>query len=87
MNNIVFSHIMQRHQKLYRKPSNQSHRHTLEVVTLDELIEIHTEHLKDQNKMLSKNKLFNNFDNVLLVFRIVRAQSFENFSFDKALFI
>ena len=82
MNNIMFSHIMKTDQQLYRKPSHQSHGHTLEVVTLDKFIEIHTEHFKDQNKMLSKNKFFYDFDNVLLVFRIVRAESFKYFSFD-----
>ena len=87
MNNVMFSHIVQRNQKLNGKSSNQTHRNTLEIIAFNKFIQVHTQHFKYENKMLSKSKLIYNFNDVLFVFWIVRAQSFEDFSLNKPLFI
>ena len=87
MNDVMLTHVMKRYKKLNSKSSDKPYGYTLKVVTLDKLIEIHAQHFKRKNKMLSKHELFFYSDDVLFVVLIIIFELFKNLSFNQALFV
>lgn len=53
------------------EPPDETLRYTLKVVHLNELIQVHREHLEAQDKVLSEHKSLDNSHDILLIVRIV----------------
>jgi hypothetical protein len=73
---------MQRHEQLNREPPDQADRDTLEVVALDELVQVHAQHLERQYQMFTEHELLFDADDIFLVVRVVVAKLVQNLSFD-----
>ena len=76
MHDVVLTHVVERDQDLDCKPLYQTQREALEVIHLDEVVEVDTEQFKCQNQMFSENEMVKPFHNILLIFRIMSIQSF-----------
>jgi len=59
----------------------------LEVVALDELIQVHAQHLESEDEMLAEDELFLDANYVLLVLWIVVAELLQDLGFNEALLV
>ena len=87
MDDIVLLHVVKRYQQLDRETPDQANADSLKIVALDELIQVHTEHLKREDQVLPKDKLLLDSDDVFLIFGVVIAQLVQDFGFNQTLLI
>lgn len=59
----------------------------MEVVALDELIQIHAQHLEGEDQMLAEDELFFYADYILFVLWVVVSQLLQNLGFNEALLV
>ena len=67
MDDIIVALELQCLQNLNRKPPNELGVHTLEVVGLDELVEVHAEELEGYQQMASEDLIVNNLNDVVVI--------------------
>ena len=87
MHDVVVSQEPQRDQQLDCESSDKRLRNALKVVQLDELVQIHAEHLKRKHQMLPKNELIMQSDHISLVFRVPLLQRLQQASLNKPLLV
>ena len=87
MNYVKIFHVVKRHQNLDGKSANKTFWNSLEVVHLYEFVEIHGEHLKAEDQMLSEDESFDYSDDVFLIVRVSCLEFFENAGFNKTLLV
>ena len=87
MHNIVFVEVVQADQNLNGEPLDQVETESLEVVHLDELIQVHTQHLESDHQVLPEQELVQSPNDILLVFGVVVVQVFDQFGFHQTLFV
>ncbi len=68
MDDIVFSHEVQRDQYLNGETFDKAEAEALKVVHFDEVVQIDTQQFECDHQMLSKYKLVQHFNNVFLIF-------------------
>lgn len=68
MDDIVFSHEVQRDQNLNSESFDQTEAEALKVVHLDEVVQIDTQQFECDHQMLSKYELVQHFNDVFLIF-------------------
>ena len=71
VDDVVFFHVVQRHQQLDCEPPDEPSGHSLEVVALDKLVQVHAQHLEGQDQVLPEHELLLDSNDVLLVFWVV----------------
>ena len=76
VDNVVLLHVVERHEELDCESSHQAHTHSLEVVRLNELVQVHAQHFKAEDQMLAENQFFFYANDVLLIVRIVVSKLF-----------
>ena len=87
MDDVVFSHVVQRYQNLDSKPLYQRQRKALERVHFDKLVKVDREQFKRDDQVLSEHKLVKQLNDVLLVFRVILVQSFDQFDLNQTLLV
>ena len=87
MHNTELFHVMQRDKNLNGEPTDEPLRHALEVVHLDELVQVHGQHLEGQDQVLPEDKRFHDAHNILLILWIVLFELFKDASLDQTLLV
>ena len=87
MNDVVLFHVVKAYEKLDGEPADQTRRHALEVVTLDELVQIHAQHFESKYQVFAKDELLLDSNYIFLVVGVVLAELFDDLGFDQALLV
>lgn len=87
VDDVVLFHVVQGDEQLDREAANQADRDALEVVALDELVEVHAQHLEGEDEVLAEDELLLDANYVLLVLWVVVAQLIQYLCLDEALLI
>lgn len=78
---------MQWDEELNCEAADQADGDALEVVAFDKLIEIHTQHFKNQDQMLAEDKFLFDADDILFVFGVIVTQLLEDLRLDQSLLV
>ena len=87
MHDVMLAHVVKRDQDLDREPLDQAEREAQEVVHLDEVIEVDGEELEGEDQMLAEDEVVQALYDILLVFRVVSVQRFNQFRLYQALLV
>ena len=87
MDNVILAKVIQRYEYLNSKPFDQIQGESLEMVHLYELVQVYTQHFKNDHQMLSEIELINSSDDILFVVEIFIIQMLNQFSLDQSLFV
>jgi hypothetical protein len=87
MYDVVLFHVVERDEQLDREAANQAYGNALEIITLDELVEVHAQHLEDEDQVLAERELLLYANDVLLVLWVVVAELLQDLGFDEALLV
>lgn len=85
MNDIIVALELQCLQNLNRKPPNEPDGHTLEVVGLDELVEVHAEELEGNQQVAPEDLIVNYLNDVVVVVLVPVLQVLKNLEFNTGL--
>lgn len=80
-------HVVQCLQDLDGESLRQGHRKALEIVVLNELVQIDTQHFESNTHMTSKSKVFLNSDNIFAVIVVCISECFQYFDLNFTLFM
>ena len=87
MDDWKLKHVVECLTDLNGKPSSESHRDSLEIIILDELIQINAKHFKHDTDMTSKSEFLFDSDNILHIVMVIFSESLKDFDFDFSLFV
>ena len=87
MHNVELLHVMERDKYLNGESADEPFRDALEVVHLDELVQVHRQHLEGENEMLAENESLHDSHNILLILWIVLFELVEDTCLDQTLLI
>ena len=87
MDDVVLAEVVQRYEYLNSKSFDQIQGEALEMVHLDKLIQIHTQHFEDYHQVLPKVELVDTSNNVFLIIQVFIVQMLNQLGFNETLFV